>query len=199
LPSRAAPGSLLSVVGTSVGAARLGNLEAPVLGVSGSESQIQIPFEAVPGNAALSLVTGPTGFLREMPLPITTASPAIFLDRDGSPMLLDADRGVLLEPGTAIRAGARLQILATGLGRVTPQWPTGTPAPADNTPRVLAPVRVMVDRVPVEVTRATLAPGFVGFYLVEIMLPDTVNNGQAELFIEAAGQASGRVSINLVQ
>jgi uncharacterized protein (TIGR03437 family) len=132
-------------------------------------------------------------------LPVAAASPAVFLDRDGAPLLLDADRGVLLEPGAAARAGTRLQILATGLGRVLPQWPTGMPAPAENTPKVVAPVRVFVDRVPVEVTRATLAPGFVGFYLVEIVLPDTVNNGPAELYIEAAGQASGRVSIQLVQ
>ena len=83
--------------------------------------------------------------------------------------------------------------------RVTPQWPTGTPAPAENTPRVIAPVRVFVDRVPVEVSRATLAPGFVGFYLVEIAIPDAVNNGPAELYIEVAGQSSGRVSIPLVQ
>jgi uncharacterized protein (TIGR03437 family) len=193
----AAPGSLLSVIGASVSSARIGNLNAPVLGMSGSESQIQVPFEVNPGSAAISLAV--EAGRRELPLPVAAASPAIFLDRDGSPMLLDADRGVLLEPGTAARAGSRLQILATGLGRVTPQWPTGTPAPAENTPRVVAPVRVFVDRVPVEVTRATLAPGFVGFYLVEIVLPETVNNGPAELYIEAAGQSSGRVSIPLVQ
>ena len=193
----AAPGSLLSVIGSSVGSARIGNLEAPVLGVSGGESQIQVPFEVNPGPAGISLAVD--NGRREFPMPVAAASPAIFLDRDGSPMLLDADRGVLLEPGRAARAGSRLQILATGLGRVTPRWPTGTPAPAENTPKVIAPVRVFVDRVPVEVTRATLAPGFVGFYLVEIALPDTVNNGPAELYIEAAGQASGRVSIQLVQ
>jgi uncharacterized protein (TIGR03437 family) len=172
-------------------------VDAPVLGASGGESQIQVPFEVNPGLTAITL--GAATGQRDMPLPVAAASPAIFLDRDGSPMLLDADRGVLLEPGTAARAGSRLQILATGLGRVTPQWPTGTPAPAENAPRVVAPVRAFVDRVPVEVTRATLAPGFIGFYLVEIVLPETVNNGPAELYIEAAGQASGRVSVPLVQ
>jgi uncharacterized protein (TIGR03437 family) len=193
----ASPGSLLTVVGASVGSARVGSVEAPVLGVSGGESQIQVPFEVNPGAAGISLAL--ESGRRDMPLPVAAASPAIFLDRDGSPMLLDADRGVLLEPGTAARAGSRLQILATGLGRVTPQWPSGTPAPADNTPRVVAPVRVFVDRVPVEVTRATLAPGFVGFYLVEVVLPEAVNNGPAELYIEVAGQSSGRVSVPLVQ
>lgn len=193
----AAPGSLLTIVGATVGSARVGNLEAPVLGASAGESQIQVPFEASPGTPGLSLALA--SGRRDMALPVAAASPAIFLDRDGSPMLVDADRGVLLEPGTPARAGSRLQILATGLGRVTPQWPTGTPAPAENTPRVVAPVRVFVDRVPVEVTRATLAPGFIGFYLVEVVLPDTVNNGPAELYIEAAGQASGRVTLQLVQ
>ena len=201
----AAPGSLLSVMGASLASARVGNLEAPVLGVSGGESQIQVPFEANSSNTTLPLalmVAGTAGVpaaRRDVTLAFAAASPAIFLDRDGSPMLLDADRGVLIEPGSAMRAGSRLQILVTGLGRVTPEWPTGTPAPAENTPRVVAPVRVFVDRVPVEVTRATLAPGFVGFYLVEIALPDTVNNGPAELYVEAAGQSSSRVSIQLVQ
>ena len=201
----AAPGSLLSVVGASLASARVGNLEAPVLGVSGGESQIQVPFETNSSNATLPLalmVAGTAGApaaRRDVTLAFAAASPAIFLDRDGSPMLLDADRGVLIEPGSAMRAGSRLQILVTGLGRVTPEWPTGTPAPAENTPRVVAPVRVFVDRVPVEVTRATLAPGFVGFYLVEIALPDAVNNGPAELYVEAAGQSSSRVSIQLVQ
>ncbi len=195
----AAPGSLLSVIGASVSSARIGNLEAPVLSASGGESQIQVPFEVGPGGAVLSLLAAGSNLRRETALPVAAASPAIFLDRDGAPLLLDANRGVLLEPGAAARAGTRLQILATGLGRVLPQWPTGAPAPAENTPKVVAPVRVFVDRVPVEVTRATLAPGFVGFYLVEIVLPDAVNNGPAELYIEAAGQASGRVSIQLVQ
>ena len=114
-------------------------------------------------------------------------------------MILDADRGVLVEPGVAVRAGSRIQILATGLGRVTPEWPSGVAAPMDNPPRVIAPVRVLVDRVPVNVTRATLAPGYVGLYLVEVELPDVVNVGPTEVYIEAGGQASGRVTLQLTQ
>jgi len=197
----AAPGGLLSVIGAAVASARVGNVDAPVLSVHGGESQIQVPFEvgAAAGEVSLAVVMAKGRPARNMPLTLASASPAIFLDRDGAPMLLDADRGVLVEPGTALRAGSRVQILATGLGRVTPEWPTGTPAPAENTPRVAAAVRVMLDRVPVEVTRATLAPGFVGFYLIEIVVPDAVNNGPAELYVEAAGLSSGRVSVMLAQ
>ena len=49
--------------------------------------------------------------------------------------------------------------------------------------------------VPVDVTRAVLAPGLVGFYLVEIQIPKIVNYGPAELYIEAGGQMSNRVRI----
>jgi len=57
-------------------------------------------------------------------------------------------------------------------------------------------VGVDVERVaPVQVTRATLAPGYVGMYLVEIEVPNIVNYGPAELYIETDGQPSNRVRV----
>ena len=55
------------------------------------------------------------------------------------------------------------------------------------------------NRVPVQVTRATLAPGYVGLYLVELQLPTLVNAGPAELYISADGQESNRVRVYLEQ
>ena len=124
-------------------------------------------------------------------------APAVFVDRDGTPMVLDADRGVLLDAMTPARSGARIQILATGLGRVQPEWPTGLAAPIEAPPRVVTPVKVYLDRAPIEVTRATLAPGYIGFYLVEVQLPEIVNLGPAELYLEAGDQPSSRVRIHL--
>ena len=88
-----------------------------------------------------------------------------------------------------------MQILATGLGRVDPSWPTGLVAPVENPPKVAATVRVYLDRAPVEVTRAVLAPGYIGFYLVEVEIPKIVNYGAAELYVEVDGQASNRVRV----
>ncbi len=85
----------------------------------------------------------------------------------------------------------------TGRGRVQPDWPTGVPAPLENVPRVVAPVRAWLDKTPVEVTRATLAPGYVGFYLVEVQLPDIVNFGPAELYLESESRQSNRVRVYL--
>ncbi len=194
----AAPGALLSILGSRVTSVRAGGLEFPVLDASDSESQVQVPFGAVGTSLSLAL-TDARANRRELKLSLESTAPSIFLDQDGSPMLVDAERGVLIEPGRPVSAGSRVQILAAGLGKVTPEWPTGLAAPVDNPPKVNAPVRVFVDRSPVKVTRATLAPGFIGFYLIEIELPALVNVGPAELYLEAGGQQSGRVSIPLTQ
>lgn len=190
----AAPGSLISVVGGHVNSARAGALDFPVLAASADESQIQVPFEAA-GDVELALETGRGPF--RLPLPVQPVSPAIFVSRDGVPMLLDADTGLMLDAGNAARSGTRVQVLATGLGKVTPDWPTGLAAPLENPPAVAAGVRVWLDRVPLEVTRAVLAPGYVGFYLVEFRLPALVNAGPAELYISAGGRESNRVRILL--
>jgi len=70
-------------------------------------------------------------------------------------------------------------------------------APAEEPPKVAAAVSAFLDRSPVEVTRATLAPGYIGFYLVEVQLPAIVNRGAAELYLEAGGRESNRVRIDL--
>jgi len=189
----AAPGSLVSVLGGPVRSARAGDLEFPILASSETATQLQVPFEAKGPSVALALDSGlgPVS----LDLSVRTASPAIFVDRDGAPMLLDADTGLVLDAANTARSNARIQILATGLGRVNPQWPTGMPAPLENPPSVVAKVQAFLDRTPVEVTRATLAPGYVGFYLIELQLPALVNAGPAELYLTANGQESNRVRV----
>jgi uncharacterized protein (TIGR03437 family) len=103
----------------------------------------------------------------------------------------------MLDSATTAHSNSRIQILATGLGRVTPQWTTGLAAPLENPPAVAANIRAYLDRAPVQVTRATLAPGYVGLYLIELQLPALVNAGPAEFYISADGQESNRVRIYL--
>lgn len=191
----AAPGSLVSVVGGRVRSARAGDLEFPILASSESGTQIQVPFEVNGPSVGLALDAA-SGSV-SLGLAVQAASPAIFLDRDGAPMLLDADSGLMLDAGNTAHSNARIQILATGLGRVKPGWPTGLAAPLENSPAVAATVKAYLERAPVEVTRATLAPGYVGLYLIELQLPAIVNAGPAELYIAADGQESNRVRVYL--
>ena len=43
--------------------------------------------------------------------------------------------------------------------------------------------------------RATLAPGYTGFYLVEIEVPAIVNTGAAELYLDVDGRPSNPVRV----
>jgi uncharacterized protein (TIGR03437 family) len=67
----------------------------------------------------------------------------------------------------------------------------------ENPPEVAAQVRVFLDGTPVQVTKATLVPGYIGFYLVEVQLPSINNLGPSELYIAAGGQESNRVQVIL--
>jgi uncharacterized protein (TIGR03437 family) len=192
-----APGALLSVLGARVQSARSQDVAAPVLDATETASQIQVPFEAKGDTVSLSLeaASGPLTF----GVALKSASPAIFVDPDGTPLIMNAASGTLLDAGTPARASARIQVLATGLGQVKPDWPTGLAAPLKDPPLVAATVRAYLDGVPVEVTQASLAPGYVGFYLIEIQLPRIADTGPAELYIVADGQPSNRVRLYVEQ
>lgn len=191
----AAPGSLVSVIGGRVDSARGGGLEYPVLAASDGESQLQVPFDATGPNVSLALRTN--AGLVTLGLPVRPVSPAIIVGRDGVPLLLDADSGLPLDARNAAHSNGRIQILTTGLGRVRPEWPAGLAAPLENPPVVAADVKVYLDGTPLQVTRATLAPGYIGFYLIEAQLPAVANLGTSELFLNAGGQESNRVQMVL--
>ncbi len=189
----AAPGSLISVLGANVTRVRSGQNVYPILLASDQSSQLQVPFEIAPGTLQLAVESSAGVWMA--PLNVKRAAPAIFVDVDGTPWIQDAASGLVIDAGTALHAGSTIQVLATGLGRVTPEWPSGVPAPVDSPPAVVAPVTAFLDGAPVRVTRATLAPTFVGNYLVELELPSLVNRGASELRIVVDGEESNRVKL----
>jgi uncharacterized protein (TIGR03437 family) len=193
----AAPGALLSVLGAHVKSARSDDGVAPVLDASDTASQIQVPFSAKGSTLSLSLdgSAGPLTF----GVPLRSVSPAVFVDPEGTPLIMDAASGVLLDATKPAHANSRIQVLATGFGQVRPDWPTGLAAPLKDPPRVVATVHAFLDGSPVEVTQATLAPGYVGFYLIEIQIPRILNTGASELYLEAEGQQSNRVRLYVEQ
>jgi len=63
----AAPGSLLSVLGGRVVAARAGSLEFPVLAATDTETQIQVPFTIPGGSVSVALDTGQGSYRLALP------------------------------------------------------------------------------------------------------------------------------------
>jgi uncharacterized protein (TIGR03437 family) len=191
----AAPGSLISVIGANVNSGRSGNTPWPVLAVSADSSQLQVPFATPAGAVMLAIQASGSSFT--VPVKVKDTSPAIFVDGDGAPLLLDSATGLVLDPKTPVHAGSLVQVMATGLGRVNPDWPTGIPAPANAPPAVRGAVTAFLDGAPVEVTRATLAPGYVGYYVVELKIPSTVTAGIRELRLVMNADESNPVRMYL--
>ncbi len=191
----AAPGGLLTVQGANVASARINGLNAPVLAATPAESQIQAPYQARGREVTveLALVDDDAEALR---YPFDDVAPAIFVDH-GEPFVMDAATGRLLDLSNPARAGARLLVLAAGLGQVRPPWPAGVPAPLDDPPVAEAQVTAYLNGEPLRVVSATLAGGYVGAYLVELELPMILGAGSAELHIEAAGRSSNAVRLFL--
>jgi uncharacterized protein (TIGR03437 family) len=196
----AAPGSLISVLGAKVEAVRNEGTSWPVIASSDQSSQLQVPFETSSGTLSLTLQgagDAAAGQRWSVPLTVKDAAPAIFVDPDGTPLILDSASGLVLDSKIAVQAGSTVEVLATGLGKVIPEWPTGVPAPVDSPPAVAGAVSAFLDGRPIEVTRAILAPDYVGYYLVELAIPTVVNRGVSELRIVMNGVESNRVKLFL--
>ena len=193
----AAPGALLTIAGGQAEMVTANSLPGVVLSATPVESQIQLPFD-VAGDSVRITAQRAGATALSFGLPLRQVAPAILVDGDGFPVVIDADTGLQVDALNPVRPGARLQIMATGLGRVRPDWPAGMPAPADRPPAVVAAVRVLVGGLPATVARSVLAPGYVGFYLVEFDAPQFLNAGIAELTVEAAGQLSNPVRVYTV-
>ncbi|MGO9241011.1 MAG: hypothetical protein ACLQBJ_09390 [Bryobacteraceae bacterium] len=190
----AAPGALLTIAGSRAEMVTANDEPGVVLSATPVESQIQLPFDVAGDSVRITAQRSGAAPL-SFGLPLRPVAPAILVDGDGFPVIVDADSGLQVDALNPVRPGARLQVLATGLGRVQPDWPAGLPAPAEHPPAVVAGMRVLVDGAPAHLTRAVLAPGYVGFYLVEFDAPDFLNAGVAEITVEASGQASNPVRV----
>ena len=190
----AAPGVLLHVEGAGVSRVRAETGDVALVASSESSTQFQIPFEA--SGPMLALMVDSQQGQSRVALPLRTVAPSILVDADGLPILVNAATGLTLDSRNVARAGSRIQVFAAGLGKVNPEWRTGIPAP-EEAPVVVAKVEARLDGNPVEVTHATLAPGYVGLYLVEVQLPGLVNAGAADFSLVVNGETSNHVRILL--
>jgi uncharacterized protein (TIGR03437 family) len=58
---------------------------------------------------------------------------------------------------------------------------------------------VLLDGLDLPVLRATLAPGYIGYYLVEVRLPAFLDTGISALVVDAGGNVSPPAGIHLDQ
>jgi len=209
-----APGSLLSIFGRNLAtttAAQValpvptqlegtrvlfGNQDAPVLFVSPGQVNIQAPHELQAGTSVnVAVVTGGGSSAPTM-VSVVAARPEVFVIDGmlgGRAAALRAD-GTVATAANSVTRGEIVSIYCTGFGSVTPKTATGAvataAAPADN------PVFVQVGGLSAQVLYAGVAPGFVGLFQVNALVPLNAPTGDSvPVSLSAAGQTGTAVKL----
>ena len=86
--------------------------------------------------------------------------------------------------------GSVISIYATGLGAVTPAVSAGIPAPVSPLSSTVSTVTASIAGRDATVTFAGLAPGMIGVYQVNIIVPPSTPSGTVRLALYAGGIGS---------
>ncbi|MBM3745386.1 MAG: hypothetical protein FJW34_06280 [Acidobacteria bacterium] len=170
----------------------------PLLAVSnaGGQEQInfQVPFElGAPARVRVE-VNNNGSVARLENVPVMRVQPGIFeYTPPGSSTRYAAavkPDGSLVGPTNSVSRGEAVSLFLTGMGPVLPVLRTGEPGPA-NPPAVtwLQPT-VAVGAVGAEALFSGYAPGLLGLYQVNIVIPDAAPTGSVNLDVVVDGVAS---------
>jgi uncharacterized protein (TIGR03437 family) len=183
----------LSLAGVSV---RFGNnVFAPLLFVSSTQINAQLPWEVASNGAATVIVNNNGVESAPRTVQVSSFSPAVFSSQ-GYAIAIHVD-GTLVAPKTyAAMPGETLQLLTTGLGPVTPAPVTGSNSLDVQRTTTTTPI-VSIGGAPARVTFSGLSPEFVGVYQVNFVVPFTVPDGDnVPLQIQAgASSISSKTSV----
>jgi uncharacterized protein (TIGR03437 family) len=143
-----------------------------------------VPFETT-GPVAEVRVKTPAGESMPVTMFVSTTAPGVFTEPAGGFGLARAFHpdGSPVNADNPARPGARIQVQAAGLGLVDPAIADGQAAPENPRSRALAGIGAFLDGKRATVDFAGLAPGLIGVYLVEFVVPSNVRNGSRYLDI----------------
>jgi uncharacterized protein (TIGR03437 family) len=196
----AAPGMLLAVYGTQLAgvtqaattlplspsmggvSATVNGWPAPLLYVSPTQINLQVPYEAGTGLATVGINNN--GQLAGVLVPVAQSSPAI------------------LGTTVAAKAGTYTTIYVSGVGDVNQSIPDGVPVatgtPVTSLPLPLAPIGVTVGGVPALIQFEGMTPGTIGLIQVNFQVPSGVAAGMQPVVITAGGVQSPPVMITVM-
>jgi uncharacterized protein (TIGR03437 family) len=161
---------------------QFGGVKAPLFYASSGQVNLQVPW-GIGGQTQTSLsatLGAETGAAQTVQ--IAPYSPGIFAmngQGTGQGAILDASYRLVDVSNPAIPGSTVLQIFCTGLGPVTNQPASGSPAPSSPLAETPTTPTVTVGGVSANVLFSGLAPGSVGEYQVNALVPATVVAGNA--------------------
>jgi uncharacterized protein (TIGR03437 family) len=174
----------------------------PLIFVSPSQINAQMPFQAI-GDTVV-IVHTPGGVSNNYNLTIQPTAPAVFLSATAGPEIdlptvLRASDGSLITDSDPVHRGDTLVLYVTGMGQVTPAVGNGLPAPGNPLATALAPPAVTLGNVTLPVLYAGLAPGEVGVYQINVVVPSSVPQGLSVPLTITQGNSINTFNLRVVQ
>lgn len=205
-----APGQVASITGSSLGPTdpaitgagewptTLGGVQVSVNGVNvpiryaaASRIDIQMPFNLTGATANIQ-VTYAGNVSDAVPVPVQATFPGLFAQRSGGTGQAKAANqdGTVNSVASPAKRGSYITVYGIGLGAVTPPAVAGQVPSTTQLSTAVNPVAASIGGVPATVSFAGLAPGYVGLYQINLLVPDAVADGAQEVVVSNANVAS---------
>ena len=173
-------------------------VQAPLYFTSDRLVVAHAPIALSPGATADIQVVSTSGSSKSVRLTVVPAKPGIFtyevggggqakaINQDGS---LNGD-GSINESHRPAAPGSVIAVFLSGLGPVNPAVPPGTPAPASPLSITTLPITAVIGGQQAVVTWSGAAPGLIGRYQVNILVPASTPSGANRLTVTAGDSTS---------
>jgi uncharacterized protein (TIGR03437 family) len=203
-----APGMLISIAGSQLGnfvqtaatiplpqylagfEASLNGVPAPLIYVSPTQVNLQIPYETQPGTATL-VIGNPYENLTKQ-IQVTATAPAIFTASNGT-----------VSPYNSGARGQTVTLFITGDGQVTPTLATGASPSAQTLvtqlPKPRLPLTVTVGGVQATVQFLGIPSGLVGVTQINYTIPDSVPPGVQPVVVTVGNTSSAPANFTVTQ
>ncbi len=174
----------------------LNGTRMPLLLVSPTQINFQVPFSMAPGNA--TLVVTSSGFSTPAAVvDILPIAPGLFQTTGGHITAVNQD-GSFNSPVNPARTGTVVVLYATGTGAFARALPSGGLTPPDSLDTINSSVTVTVGGTAAELLFAGAAPGQgSGLAQINVRLPVTLRPGEQSLVLNVAGQPSNMPLISV--
>jgi uncharacterized protein (TIGR03437 family) len=192
------PGGIVTIFGTNLGAAPGQTLIAPgspwpqqlgstvvtingvpapiyyVLNQNGSEQlSVQAPWSLAGTTAATVTVTTSAGISSPVTVPVVASQPGIFLLDASSSGAVHASTGAIVTASNPAAPEEYVVLYLTGMGAVQHEPATGA-AGLSTASNTLAAPQVLIGSTTITPSYSGLAPGFVGLYQINVLIPATI-------------------------